>query len=384
MSVYPNARGKWAIDIDDFYHPDGRKEPRIRRTSPVNTERGAERYERQIRQALQDGTYGQKARGETPTVAGFRESYMDVYRGEKRKASGIRDKVCLLDRHIIPLFGDKRLDSFKLVDQHKLRARFAKLSNSRYNGAAAVLNRMIELYYKTEEIRGEPFRFELLPVVDKKRPFYTFEQYAALLASASRHSSTAEVACLLGGDAGLRRSEMFALTRDHCDMVNRVLTIEEAEVVVKLDGITDRHRDDTKGLKIRYVDMTSRLHAALERHLAANRRSKRVLLDTSGNPFTPESFRDHLMAPVQKAADLSSEGNVHILRHTFCSHLAIRGVPVLTIKELAGHSRIETTLKYMHLAPGEKRRAIDRLEEPAPGESRQRYGNGGGHAHNLA
>lgn len=288
---------------------------------------------------------------------------MDVYRGEKRKASGIRDKICMLDAHIVPLFGDRKLDSFKLADQHKLRARFANhKSNSRHNSGVAVMNRMIELCYKLNELKGEPFKFELLPVVDKKRPFYDFEQYALLIAGARQHSLTGEIAVLLGGDAGLRRSEMFALTPAHCNMKLRQLAIEEAEVVVKLDGETRRHRDDTKGLNLRYVDMTARLHSALERYLSANKRATRILLDSSGNPFTPESFRDHLMAPVQKLAGLTPDGNVHILRHTFCSHLAIRGVPVLTIKELAGHSRIETTLKYMHLAPGEKRRAIDLLE----------------------
>lgn len=363
MSVYKNNRGKWIIDIDDFVHADGRQEPRIRKTSPAQGKTHAERYERDVRQRLLEGTYDKKSPEEVPTVAEFRETFMEAYRGEKRKASGIRDKECLFDAHIVPLFGDKKVDGFKLIDQHKLRARFSEhKSNSRYNGACAALNRVIELYYKLYELKGEQFRFELLPVVDKKRTFYDFDQYAALILAATQRGITAEVACLLGGDAGLRRSEMFALTPAHCDMKRRLLAIEEAEVVIG----SERHRDMTKGRNIRYVDMTNRLHEALVRLLARKPKTLRILLDASGDPFTPESFRDHLMAPVQKLAGLTPNGNVHILRHTFCSHLAIRGVPVGTIKELAGHSRIDTTLKYMHLAPGDKRRAIDRLEEAVP------------------
>jgi len=42
---------------------------------------------------------------------------------------------------------------------------------------------------------------------------------------------------------------------------------------------------------------------------------------------------------------------VHVLRHTFCSHLAMRGTPARAIQELAGHANITTTQRYMHLSP---------------------------------
>jgi site-specific recombinase XerD len=32
------------------------------------------------------------------------------------------------------------------------------------------------------------------------------------------------------------------------------------------------------------------------------------------------------------------EQGVHILRHTFCSHLAMKGAPARAIQELAGHA----------------------------------------------
>jgi integrase len=55
---------------------------------------------------------------------------------------------------------------------------------------------------------------------------------------------------------------------------------------------------------------------------------------------------------------------MHILRHTFCSHLAMRGAPALSIQRLAGHEDLQTTLGYMHLAKGETERAIRLLDEP--------------------
>ena len=37
------------------------------------------------------------------------------------------------------------------------------------------------------------------------------------------------------------------------------------------------------------------------------------------------------------------------LRHTFCSHLAMREAPARAIQELAGHSELGVTQRYMHL-----------------------------------
>lgn len=42
---------------------------------------------------------------------------------------------------------------------------------------------------------------------------------------------------------------------------------------------------------------------------------------------------------------------VHILRHSYCSHLAMRGVPVRSIQALAGHQELSSTLGYMHVSP---------------------------------
>jgi site-specific recombinase XerD len=51
----------------------------------------------------------------------------------------------------------------------------------------------------------------------------------------------------------------------------------------------------------------------------------------------------------------------HVLRHTFCSHLAMRGAPAVAIKELAGHTSVAITNRYMHLAPAGLHSAIELL-----------------------
>lgn len=55
---------------------------------------------------------------------------------------------------------------------------------------------------------------------------------------------------------------------------------------------------------------------------------------------------------VRRAARRATvKAGVHILRHTFCSHLAMRGAPARAIPELAGHQDRGTTQCYMHLSP---------------------------------
>jgi Arm DNA-binding domain len=44
---------RWVVDVD-FQHPDGSRE-RVRKTSPVQTFRGAEQYERQVREEILNG-----------------------------------------------------------------------------------------------------------------------------------------------------------------------------------------------------------------------------------------------------------------------------------------------------------------------------------------
>jgi hypothetical protein len=64
--------------------------------------------------------------------------------------------------------------------------------------------------------------------------------------------------------------------------------------------------------------------------------------------------------------DVEAFVGVHLLRHTFCSHLAMRGAPPRAIQELAGHQDIATTQRYMHLSPAAIDAAIRLLEQPVP------------------
>ena len=51
----------------------------------------------------------------------------------------------------------------------------------------------------------------------------------------------------------------------------------------------------------------------------------------------------------------------HDLRHTAASYLVMSGVDLPTVKEILGHREIEMTLRYSHLAPAHKAKAVEQL-----------------------
>jgi integrase-like protein len=67
---------------------------------------------------------------------------------------------------------------------------------------------------------------------------------------------------------------------------------------------------------------------------------------------------------------------VHILRHTFCSHLSMRGAPARAIQELAGHADLTMTQRYMHLSPAALDAAIQLLDRPGCSQKCGRSGAG--------
>ena len=69
-----------------------------------------------------------------------------------------------------------------------------------------------------------------------------------------------------------------------------------------------------------------------------------------------------------RRAGLAKRLTTHGLRHSFASHLVMRGVTLVAVQKLLGHQQISTTMRYAHLAPSTTREAVRLLDsrvEPA-------------------
>jgi Phage integrase family len=88
-----------------------------------------------------------------------------------------------------------------------------------------------------------------------------------------------------------------------------------------------------------------------------------VLCHADGAPLTSKVVSD-LVRRAAGRAGLRHKG-VHVLRHTFCSHLAMRGAAPASLQMLADHRNLATTQRYVHLTPTALDNAIRLLDSPS-------------------
>jgi site-specific recombinase XerD len=79
----------------------------------------------------------------------------------------------------------------------------------------------------------------------------------------------------------------------------------------------------------------------------------------NGSPYTDIKHSFMKACNAAQLADL----HFHDLRHTFASHLVMSGIDLTTVKELLGHKDIKMTIRYAHLAPSHKMKAVDILND---------------------
>ncbi len=85
-----------------------------------------------------------------------------------------------------------------------------------------------------------------------------------------------------------------------------------------------------------------------------------------GCPISHRSIQHLVQTALAKAGLASKDYTVHTIRHSFATHLVDHGTDLHTVKELLGHSTLQTTMRYMHLTTTRRQGIInpyDRLPQ---------------------
>lgn len=352
--VRPYRRGGWHVDIRVML-PDG-KPFRERKALKTASKSAAQRWgQERERHLLVSGP--PKPTKEVPTLEEFAPRFLDGHaRANRQKPSGIAAKETILNRHLIPMLGRKRLDAITNESVQQLKLALKAKSAKTTNNVLTVLGVLLKKAVEWDVIERVPCAIRLFPIPKKSMAFHDFDDYEKLVQAAARVDMNTYVLVLLGGDAGLRLGEMMALEWSDIDLHKRQLTVQHSE--------WKGHLTTTKGGRLRHVPMTERLAAALKAH--RHLRGSRVLVQSNGEALTMKIVQDRVAGAARRAGVRSG---VHILRHTFCSHLAMRGAPARAIQELAGHQDLKTTQRYMHLSPAAVEGAIRLLDASRTGRT---------------
>jgi integrase/recombinase XerC len=201
------------------------------------------------------------------------------------------------------------------------------------------------------------------------------DEWARLLRMPDRRSRDGkrDLALLhLFGSAGLRRAEAAGL---HVSDVDERRRASDARLRQAISGSTSWWVTVRYGERGRTRDPARRGRARRGRGVgqgAPAAASEHLLLSLprTGQPPRALSMRDvaRIVARYAHAAGLPEDRRTpHVLRHTFCTHLADAGADVGVIRELAGHADIRITTVYTAVND-------QRLEDAIAGRRRDRLG----------
>jgi integrase len=155
-------------------------------------------------------------------------------------------------------------------------------------------------------------------------------------------------------NTGMRRGEIFQLRWESVDLKRGEITVRAATA---------------KGNKTRVVPMTARAIEVLRVWRKEQTEDGKVLPMSRlvfPNPKSKKPFTSIKKAwrTLLKAAQVE-DFHLHDCRHDFASRLVMEGVYLYVVRDLLGHSTIQLTERYSHLADDVKRKAVDVLNEGA-------------------
>jgi integrase/recombinase XerD len=156
-------------------------------------------------------------------------------------------------------------------------------------------------------------------------------EVAAILNSVQNKKHKAML--MLAYSGGLRVSEVVSLKTIDIDSDRMIIFLQRA-----------------KGKKDRIIPLSPVLLVMLREYAKEYKPDIRGYLFEGrhkGSPYCTRSLQEVLQEAKRKVGVLKP-GSIHLLRHSFATHLIERGTDITMIQKLLGHNSIKTTLRYLH------------------------------------
>jgi integrase len=202
-----------------------------------------------------------------------------------------------------------------------------------------MFTKAVEWEMVEEESLKRVRRVKLLPENNRRLRYLSKEQCKDLIRACSPHLQPIVITAL---NTGMRKEEILSLEWEkHIDLKHGFILL-----------------DVTKNGERREIPINRTLRDTLKqvvRHIS----SPYVFVDANGNRY--KDIRRSFKSALRKAG--IKDFRFHDLRHCFASHLVMAGVDLTTVKELLGHKTLTMTLRYAHLAPSHKVKAVSILED---------------------
>ena len=358
----PKGSGVWWIFIE---HNGNRKAKKIGRNKKF-----ANKLARKIEEELVLIDLGYIDKKETNEFEKYAKKWISRSVPAKCKPATIRSYKQLLEQHVLPVFGKKRvIEINRLMVRSFLENKITSgMAQSTVKHLRSVISGVLDLALDDDVILVNPAHklgriFKKESISEKVNPFdnselsiflVTFEEYFP------RHYPMA----LTLARTGMRLGEVIALKWSDIDFHNRLITVQR--------NFSRGILQTTKSGKSRKVDMSLQLTESLnelkrQRKIeTAEKNWKKVpewvFINEVGNPVDPDKWRRKFRKVLERAG--LRRIRIHDLRHTYASLLMQGNESLAYIRDQLGHQSIKVTVDiYGHLTPGGNKQAVDSLDD---------------------
>ena len=247
--------------------------------------------------------------------------------------------------HLINCLGDRNLRSIEgeRMDLWK-GTRLKRINATTFNLERRTLRTIFNTAKRWGFIETNPFTEVRKMKEEERRLYMTQSERGAFFEAIEKETKTA-------GPVRRERIGLLALYFEF--LLNTGLRREE--------GLKLRTRDIDFEQGIIHIRKTKDKE---ERTIPLTKRAVEILRLVGDDVFSSlmKAYVSHQFKSFCTAAEL--EGfKLHSLRHTFATELVERGVDIMVVGKLLGHSDIKTTMIYAKAGDVIKRHAIDKLEE---------------------